>query len=100
MDDRKLSVHEVGDYEMRCPFADRETAERLWNAFAPTVQMILRKMDQEVGKTVIQSGLPEIRGVGISFDGELLTAFGEGYSVTFLDAAGLKRIAERLPPSD
>lgn len=93
---RKIATHQLGDYEINCPFEDPEEAKALWEAFLPSVKQIINKADKDLGKTAVQAGLPEIRGVGVQFRDEVLTAFGEGFSVTFLDKENLAEAAARL----
>ena len=95
-DARKLYIHQVGDYEVRCPYAESAAATELWEAFLPAVRMVVNRAGKLAGQPVLDAGLPEIRGVGVPFRGELLTAYGEGYAVTFLDPTNLERIAAKV----
>jgi hypothetical protein len=96
MDAKKLYIHHVGDFEVRCPFAEPDAATELWDTFLPAAKMLLHKLDKAAGQTALVAGLPEIRGVGVPFRGELLTAYGEGFAVTFLDSTNLSRIAAKI----
>jgi hypothetical protein len=96
METRKLYIHQVGDFEVRCPFPENADAAALWENFLPAAKTILHKLDKQAGKTALVAGLPEIRGVGVPFRGELLTAYGEGFAVTFLDSTNLARIAAKI----
>ena len=94
---RKMYVHRVGKFEVRCPFESPDEAAKLFEAFNESAQIAIHKMDKKLGKSELQVGLPEIRGVGVEFNGEMMTTFGEGFSVTFLDREMLQKIADRTP---
>lgn len=100
MSPTRMYIHQIDKYEVHCPIEDGEHVRELWVEFQKALQIVLKKLDRELGKTAILSGLPELRGVGVKHKGVLYTAFGEGFSVTLLDKEALRKIAKKVQTAD